>query len=201
MFATETAPRLFPAAPGIFVHQLVNRALETPHLLHALLASASSHHGRLVGDTAATSRTTTLKFTNFAVSGLRTALSRAEEMPKAETAMTALTLCTNDICNGNRDIWRAHLSGATRLLAAFLERQAEASSVADPFDLCLVKWFATLDIMANLTGVSASPTDREPCWFLDKIPGTQVGYVDDISGYSLELIPMLAQLGRIAGRQ
>ncbi|KAB8268674.1 hypothetical protein BDV30DRAFT_8791 [Aspergillus minisclerotigenes] len=201
MFATETAPRLFPAAPGIFVHQLVNRALETPHLLHALLASASSHHGRLVGDTAATSRTTTLKFTNFAVSGLRTALSRTEEMPKAETTMTALTLCTNDICNGNRDIWRAHLSGATRLLASFLDLQAEASSVADPFDLCLIKWFATLDIMAILTGISASPTDREPCWYLDKIPGTQVGYVDDISGYSLELIPMLAQLGRMAGRQ
>ncbi|OGM43186.1 hypothetical protein ABOM_008859 [Aspergillus bombycis] len=201
LFATETAPRLFPAAPSIFVHQLVNRALETPHLLHALLASASSHHGRLVGDTAARSRTTTLKFTNFAVSGLRTALSTPEEMPKAETTMTALTLCTNDICNGNRDIWRAHLSGATRLLAAFLDRHTEAPSVADPFDLCLVKWFATLDIMANLTGISASPTDRDPCWYLDRIPGARVGYVDDISGYSPELIPMLAQLAQMANRQ
>ncbi|KAE8360885.1 hypothetical protein BDV27DRAFT_34418 [Aspergillus caelatus] len=201
LFATETAPRLFPAAPSIFVRQLVNRALETPHLLHALLAAASSHHGRLVGDFSARSRTTTLKFTNFAVSGLRTALSRTEEMPKAETTMTALALCTNDICNGNRDIWRAHLSGATRLLTAFLDSHTVASGVVDPFGLCLVKWFATLDTMANLTGVSASPTDRDPRWYLDKIPDTQVGYVDDISGYSPELIPMLAQLGQMAGRQ
>ncbi|KAE8398053.1 hypothetical protein BDV37DRAFT_291453 [Aspergillus pseudonomiae] len=201
LFATETAPRLFPAAPSIFVHQLVNRALETPHLLHALLASASSHHGRLMGDTAAISRTATLKFTSYAVSGLRAALNSPEEMLKAETTMTALALSTNDICNGNRDIWQAHLSGATRLLAAFLDRHAEAPSVADPFDLCLVKWFATLDVMANLTGIRTSLTDRDPCWYLDKIPDAQVGYVDDISGYSPELIPMLAQLGQMAGRQ
>ncbi|KAE8371613.1 hypothetical protein BDV26DRAFT_286633 [Aspergillus bertholletiae] len=201
LFATETAPLLFPAAPGIFVHQLVNRALDTSHLLHALLAAASSHHGRLVGDTTASSRTTTLKFTNSAVSGLCTALSRAEEMSRAETAMTALALCTNDICNGNRDVWHAHLSGATRLLAAFLDRHADASSVADPFDLCLVKWFATLDSMASLVGISAGPTDREPCWYLNKISGAHCGYVDDISGYSPELIPLLAQLGQMAGRQ
>ncbi|KAE8390252.1 hypothetical protein BDV23DRAFT_155767 [Aspergillus alliaceus] len=201
LFATETAPLLFPAAPKLFVHQLVNRALDSPHLIHALLAAASSHHGRLVGDRSTRARTTTLKFTNLALSSLRTALCRTEDMSKGETVMTALALCTNDICNGNRDIWRAHLSGAMRLLAAFLDHHSNMSSVADPFDLCLVKWFATLDIMASLAGIGTSPADEDRCWYLNKLPDTDPGFVDDISGYSPELMPMLARIGEMASRQ
>jgi hypothetical protein len=200
LFAAGTAPLLFPAAPKLFVRQLISRSLHTPHLLHALLAAAGSHHSRLIGDTTTKSKTIILKFTNYAMSGLRTALC-GKEMLKAETTMTALTLCTNDICNGNKDIWRAHLSGATRLLTGFLDHKTKTLHAADIFIVCLVKWFATLDVMANLAGVYANPTDRNRCWYLDEIPDARIGYVDDISGYSPELIPMLAQLGKLAGRQ
>ncbi|KAF7589801.1 hypothetical protein BBP40_003863 [Aspergillus hancockii] len=55
--------------------------------------------------------------------------------------------------------------------------------------------------MANLAGIDANPAEKNRCWYLNKIPETRVGYVDDISGYSPELIPLLARLGQLADRQ
>ncbi|KAE8146334.1 hypothetical protein BDV25DRAFT_52436 [Aspergillus avenaceus] len=198
LFATETAPLLLPAAPQAFVSELISHALNTSHLLHALLAAACSHHGRLVGDITARSRTTILKYTNSAISGLRTALCETARSLNVKTALTALVLCTNDICNGTKDIWKAHLLGAMRLLVGFLDHQTNGSIVTDPFALCLVKWFATLDTMANLSGIYTNADDRDHYWYLDRIPNVHSGYVDDISGYSPELIPILARLGQLS---
>ncbi|PYI00527.1 hypothetical protein BO78DRAFT_438524 [Aspergillus sclerotiicarbonarius CBS 121057] len=189
VLATQTAPVFFPAAPKLFVDRLISAALDTPHLLYALLASACSHHGRLVGDSTGTSRTACLKFTNRAISGLNSALSDRTQMLRAETAMTAMTLCTNDVCNGNMHVWRMHLAGVMRLLTAFLEQP----SMADPFTLCLVKWFTTLDVLAGLSS-STSVTHGLLEHFLETCPSE----VDDICGYSLELVPALTRIGQLA---
>lgn len=47
IFSTKPASRLFPAAPGSFLRSMISTALDTPHLLYALLAAACSHHQSL----------------------------------------------------------------------------------------------------------------------------------------------------------
>lgn len=53
----------------------------------------------------------TLMFTNQAFSGLRAALAHddASKTLKADTLMTAMALCTNDVCNGSLDVFRMHM--------------------------------------------------------------------------------------------
>ncbi|PWY89646.1 hypothetical protein BO94DRAFT_545618 [Aspergillus sclerotioniger CBS 115572] len=190
VLATQTAPVFFPAAPKLFVDRLISAALDTPHLLYALLASACSHHGRLIGDNSGTSWTACLKFTNLAISGLNSALNEPTQMLQAETAMTAMTLCTNDVCNGNMNVWQMHLAGVMRLLTAFLK---QPSNMADSFTLCLVKWFTTLDVLA---GVSSSTSITHG--LLEHFLETRPSEVDDICGYSLELVPALTRIGQLA---
>lgn len=198
ILSTETAPSLFPAAPNSFIDRLISSAVETPHLLHALLASACSHHSRLTGDATPQSHVMCLKFTNLSISGLRDAMSKATDMLRPETALTAMTLCTNDVCNGNMHIWRSHLSGVMQLLEIMLNAQQGSFDSNDPFVLCLVKWFATLDTLACVSGVNTGDTLLGQNSVLKELPSPVASHVDDICGYSLELIPLLARAAQVA---
>ncbi|KAI9929437.1 hypothetical protein MW887_000907 [Aspergillus wentii] len=194
-FGTQTASVLFPLAPPLFSQTLVSTALNTRHLLHALLAAACSHHARLITDTSENTRRTILKFTNLAISGLRDALNDEKEMLKPETAMTAMALCTNDVCNGNPRTWRVHLQGVKKLLNAVFEKNQPTD---DPFAQCLFKWFATLDVSAGLSGIHGGCVEDGRYWSLEM---TSTGHVDDICGYSMELLPLLARIGILARQQ
>ncbi|RHZ56592.1 transcription factor domain-containing protein [Aspergillus thermomutatus] len=198
-FATQTIGVLFPLAPPVFGQTLVATAVETPHLLHALLAASCSHHARLVKETS-TSQRTILKFTDLAITGLRAALSDPTETLKPQTAMTAMILCTNDVCNGNARTWKVHLSGVMRLLTPLLERQSTTDGDIDPFVLCLLKWFATLDILAGLSGTHEGCVNDGQYWNLTRSPSCGIGQVDEICGYSTELMPLLARIGQLARR-
>ncbi|RAL14859.1 transcription factor domain-containing protein [Aspergillus homomorphus CBS 101889] len=180
IFGTETAPRLFPAAPDLFLQRMISASLETPHLLYALLAVACSHHSRLVQDTSSSSKMSCLKFTNLAISSLRFTISGCSEKLSTETVATAMALCTNDVCNGNMHVWRTHLGGVRQLLNAFLLRE-KPCWVQDSYIQSLVKWFMTLDLIAGLSG--------------------HHGHIDDVCGYSLELVPCLTQLSRLVYQQ
>lgn len=196
VFRTETATRLFPAAPPIFVQRMITGALEKPHLLYALLAAACSHHSRLVQqEMHQRSIVAGLKYTNLAISNLRFALADDEEMLRPETVTTAMTLCTNDVCNGNMDIWNVHLDGVIRLLSAFMEHQKETPRI-DPYAQCLVKWCITMDVLAGFSGLRTVHSG-----LLAQISTQPVHEIDDICGYSLELAPLLAQLPQLAKRQ
>lgn len=133
----------------------------------------------------------------MAISSLRETLQDADQSLNAETITTAMALCTNDVCNGNMHVWRTHLRGVLRLLAACLKHQRESYAVDDPFLLSLAKWFKTMDIIAALSGLDGQcihdPED-EP---LDK--GSILGndYIDDICGYSLDLIPHMARISQL----
>lgn len=199
IFATQTAQMLFPAAPQIFLQRMISAAMNTPHLLHALLASSCSHHSRLIQDSGPTSKTTCLKYTNLAIAGLGKALSDPEQVMKPETVATAMALCTNDVCNGNMEIWRTHLHGVLQILMRVLEhRRMSRSMMDDPFIQCLAKWFKTIDILAALSGVHGEcihNPDSEP---LNGLLDHGTWHVDEVSGYSLELIPLLAELSELA---
>ena len=200
VFRTETAPRLFPAAPPLFLQRIIASSLETPHLLYALLASACSHHSRLVKDTGPSSRVSCLKFTNLSISSLRSALTDTNATLTAETVTTAMALCTNDVCNGNMQTWRTHLGGVMRLLAAFLDSQGKLS-IDDPYIQCLVKWFTTMDVLAGLSGLSDSGVLSSENGLLDRTFDQLNGHIDDICGYSLKLAPLLARLSQLAQTQ
>lgn len=200
IFHTETAPRLFPAAPTLFLQRIIASSLETPHLLYALLASACSHHSRLVQDTGPKSKVSCLRFTNLSISSLRSALSETNATLTAETVTTAMALCTNDVCNGNMRTWRTHLGGVMRLLSAFLNTQG-TSRIADPYVQCLVKWFTTMDVLAGLSGLSTSRVMSSDTGLLDRSFDLLSPHVDDICGYSLQLAPLLARLSQLVQRQ
>lgn len=102
IFSTQTANMLFPAAPNFFLQRMIGAALETPHLLYALLASACSHHSRLVQDFSPRPKVTCLKYTNLAISSLRESISDTNQtLITAQTVTTAMALCTNDVFDGN----------------------------------------------------------------------------------------------------
>ncbi|KAB2577387.1 hypothetical protein DBV05_g3880 [Lasiodiplodia theobromae] len=234
-FGTQTAPVLFPLAPQAFTQRLVSAALHTPHLLHALLASACSHHARLVaagaGSNASShpssgSRTAVpeaaLKFTYLAVAGLRAAMADPGRVARAETAMTAMALCTNDVCDGidagaagdgsrTRRWWRVHLSGVRELLNALILREREeargkrgssATVVDDSFAGFLARWFATMDTVARVSGFEgAEDPDDSGCWALVEEMGAgerHYGMVDEFCGYRMELMPIMVRIGRLA---
>lgn len=200
VFSIETAPRLFPAASPLFLQRLIASSLETPHLLYALLASASSHHSRLMKDTGPTSKFFCLKFTNLSISSLRSALSDENATLTAETVTTAMALCTNDVCNGNMQTWRTHLGGVMRLFAAFLDSRGKMR-IDDPYIQCLVKWFTTMDLLAGLSGRSESGVLSSENELLDRAFDQLSGHIDDICGYSLRLAPLLARLSKMVQDQ
>ncbi|CAG7929552.1 unnamed protein product [Penicillium olsonii] len=201
VFSIETAPRLFPTASPLFLQRLITGALETPHLLYAILASACSHHSRLIKDGGADSKLACLKFTNLSISSLRSALSDRNAALTAETVTTAMALCTNDVCNGNMQTWRTHLGGVMRLFAAFLDSRGQLR-IDDPYVQCLVKWFTTMDVIAGLSGLSESGVLSSENGLLDRTFTQLDGdSIDDICGYSLKLAPLLARLSQLVQHQ
>lgn len=197
IFGTQTAKMLFPAAPDFFLQRMIGAAMETPHLLYALLASACSHHSRLIKDSTPNPKVTCLKYTNMAISSLRETLQDANQSLKAETITTAMALCTNDVCNGNMHVWRTHLRGVLRLLAACLQHQRETYATDDPFLLSLAKWFKTMDIIAALSGLDGECIHDPEDGPLDR--GSILGndFVDNICGYSIDLIPYMARISHM----
>ncbi|KAF4304846.1 hypothetical protein GTA08_BOTSDO14209 [Botryosphaeria dothidea] len=74
----------------------------------------------------------------------------------ARTAMTAMALCTNDVCDGgDARQWRVHLAGVKALLDTFAEeeRRKRGAGVVDPFAEYLAKWFAAMDTVARVSGL------------------------------------------------
>lgn len=189
---------IFPLASRSFSDRLVTSAMETPHLLYALLATSDSHARRrmtLTGD----ADDTVLRFTNDAIAGLRAALASGGNAHG--TAMTAMALCTNDVCNGNLDVFRMHLEGVRGMLLSRMNRNRSSGS-SGLLDVYLVKWFAALDVSAGLSLFhNSSLLDSQlyqSCLHLSNELSEANGYVDDICGYSLGLLPVLAKIGELA---
>ncbi|GME24861.1 uncharacterized protein P174DRAFT_155500 [Neofusicoccum parvum] len=198
-FGTQTAPVLFPLAPPAFKQRLVATALSSSSsssssapLLHALLAAAASHRARLLRDASPATARAVLALSTRAVAGLRAAVADPASLRRADTAMAAMALCTNDVCDGHLRRWRVHLAGVRGLLDVFVR----GGGRADPLAGFLVRWFATLDTSAGVSGLREGVVPDGRYWALGE-RGAQ-GYVDGFCGYSLELMPVLARIGRLA---
>lgn len=109
-----------------------------------------------------------------------------------------MVFCTNDVCNGNKKTWRAPLSGVLQLLNIFLG--TFSSHIDDPYVQCLVKWFTTMDIMVGLSAHRSSCIHDPTSGPLYQLSRTNTKHVDDICGYSLELVPVLSRSARLSSQ-
>ncbi|KAL3460950.1 fungal-specific transcription factor domain-containing protein [Aspergillus heterothallicus] len=199
---SETTTVVFPLASRSFLDRLLSSAMETPHLLFALLASSDSHARRRRRRRLASSSRpddTALDYTNSAIAGLRAALSDERNAARSvEMAMTAMALCTNDVCNGNLDLFRVHLAGVRGMLLSGL-----LNGKRDSFAMYLFKWFAALDVSAGLSLFHKSNLLSGELYQSCRAALCASGDegVDDICGYSLDLLPILAEVGGLARRR
>ncbi|KAL2833843.1 fungal-specific transcription factor domain-containing protein [Aspergillus cavernicola] len=189
---SQTTTLVFPLAARSFVDRMLSSAMETPHLLYALLASSDGHNARRTAPTQF--KNTTLEFTNNAIAGLRVALADPRNAHKVEMAVTAMALCTNDICDGHLDFFRVHLAGVREMVSGFLGPNIRH----DPLAIYLFKWFAALDVSAGLSLFHSSSINGGLYEASRAVFRSSQGYVDDICGYSLELLPILAEIGNLA---
>jgi hypothetical protein len=221
-YHAHTSSVIFPLSPQCnpLRETLLQAAITTPHLLSALLASACSHYTRLRGDLSPDMAKTIFKFTSPALAGLRAAVSDQSSAHRMETISTALALCTSDVISGDLSMWRTHLQGVKNLLFSAIRRDnngnrstgsgsspgsehfhtrslASTLTITDPTQLFLMKWFATLDIFAGISGLRKSTIPDGHYWS-STTPDHSRGYVDEFMGYSLELMPLLAKIGRMA---
>ncbi|KAI1614231.1 fungal-specific transcription factor domain-containing protein [Exophiala viscosa] len=214
-YHAHTSSVIFPLSPQCnpLRETLLQAAVTTPHLLSALLASACSHYTRLRGDSAPDMAKTIFKFTNPALAGLRAAVNDHNSAHKMETISTALALCTSDVISGDLSMWRTHLQGVKNLLFSAIRRDKNGNgsssstqdshsltsilTITDPTQLFLMKWFATLDIFAGVSGLRKSTIPDGHYWS-STTPDHSRGYVDEFTGYSIELMPLLAKIGRMA---
>ena len=216
-YNVHTSSVIFPLSPECnpLRETLLQAAVTTPHLLYALLASACSHYNRLRGESTPDMAKTVFKFTKPALAGLRVAVSDPSSAQKMETISTALALCTSDVISGDLSMWRTHLQGVKNLLFSAItsdnDGKGESSSIdnfhpssltstltiTDPTQLFLMKWFAALDIFAGISGLRKSTLPDGHYWSSTTTDHSR-GYVDEFLGYSLELMPLLAKIGRMA---
>jgi hypothetical protein len=207
-YHAHTSSVIFPLSPRCnpLRETLLQAAVTTPHLLSALLASACSHYTRLRGDSSPDMAKTIFKFTNPALAGLRAAVNDRSSAHKMETISTALALCTSDVISGDLGMWRTHLQGVKNLLFSAVRRDntdtddlsvVSTPTITDPTQLFLMKWFATLDIFAGVSGLRKGTIPDGQYWS-STTPDASRGYVDEFMGYSLELMPLLAKIGRMA---
>ncbi|KAH8671592.1 fungal-specific transcription factor domain-containing protein [Xylariales sp. PMI_506] len=195
-FATQTCRTLFPFAPQ-FGQSLMRAAVDTPYLLYAILAASCGHHMQLTCDNSQKTKTAILKFTSLSVTKLRETLQNSNQRLDSRPALTAMVLCTNDVCHGNLDAWETHLAGTKNALSALLRQPGDMTKSDEPYISYLVQWYATLDTIAVLSERFQGSVRDVRAWptaFRSGGSCSSGSAVDAISGYTADLLPLLLRL-------
>ncbi|KAJ5701754.1 hypothetical protein N7488_009302 [Penicillium malachiteum] len=202
-YINVTADVIFPLSltGNPLREDLLRSAMSNPHLLNAFLACACSHYARRHEAMPIQLSNSIAKFTNRALNGLRLAMTDQNQAGKLETISTALALCTSDVISGDLSTWRIHLTGANKLiLSAFQNDKKPSSSETDgrnPLETFVIKWYALLDIFAGVSGLRKSSNPDGRYWSSNE----DESYIDEWTGYSLDLIPIISRIGRMAQTQ
>ncbi|KAJ5928680.1 hypothetical protein N7466_007636 [Penicillium verhagenii] len=194
-YINTTADVIFPLSltGNPLREDLLQSAMSNPHLLNAFLACACSHYARRHEDMPIQMESSIAKFTNAALNGLRRAMLDPTQAGKLETISTALALCTSDVISGDLSTWRIHLTGANKLiLSAFQSTTDEETKT--PMETFVIKWYALLDIFAGVSGLRESSNTGDRYWSSND----DDTYIDEWTGYSLDLIPIISKIGRMA---
>lgn len=200
-YSIHTSATLFPLIPPAARDDLLSIAAAKPHLLSALLAISCDHYSRLRGESSPELKNRALFFSRKAIAGLREAMNDPEEACQFPTISTVLALCTNDVMEGDLKAWKAHLRGAEQLLSLAVGKSKESATITDPATLFLIKWFAALDLFAGISSLEKSLVSDGRYWSIGSSADGSAQYVDDFVGFSLELMPILSRIGRMARLQ
>jgi len=125
------------------------------------------------------------------------------EAPNFSTICTALFLGTNEVMAGNTVAMRTHLRGAEHLLSLALgKNRHEPVAHLDDKKLFLIRWFAVMDIFASIMSLDKTSSSDGQFWSIGAPnAGSSPQYIDEFVGFSLELMPVLARIGRMARLQ
>ncbi|KAG9689806.1 hypothetical protein KCU95_g9364, partial [Aureobasidium melanogenum] len=202
-YITHTSLTLFPLMAPSIHQQVLTVAAQTPHLLSAALALSCDQVRRLRGNDSIELQNRASFFLRKAITGLRKAMNDPTEAPAFSTICTVLFLCTNEVMAGNTMAMRTHLNGAEYLLSLALGKSRhEAVADLDDQKLFLIRWFAVVDIFASIMSLDKTTSSDGQFWSIgapSSTPSPQ--YIDEFVGFSLELMPVLARIGRMARLQ
>ncbi|KEQ65374.1 uncharacterized protein M437DRAFT_42672 [Aureobasidium melanogenum CBS 110374] len=202
-YITHTSLTLFPLMAPAIHQQVLTVAAQTPHLLSAALALSCDQVRRLRGNDSIELQNRASFFLRKAITGLRKAMNDPTEAPAFSTICTVLFLCTNEVMAGNTMAMRTHLNGAEHLLSLALGKSRhEAVADLDDQKLFLIRWFAVVDIFASIMSLDKTTSSDGQFWSIgapSSTPSPQ--YIDEFVGFSLELMPVLARIGRMARLQ
>lgn len=209
-YSVHTATTLFPLLPAVSRDSVLSVAATNPNLLSALLAISAAQYGKLRGDSDPDIQNRASFFSRKALSGLQKAMADPAEATTFPTICTVLALCTNDVLmSGNVQGWKTHLRGAEQLLTLAIGESRQSATVTDPSKLFLVKWFAALDLFAGMSSLTKTLVPDGRYWsigcsstsFTEDGSGSTAHVVDDLVGFSLELMPILSRISRMARLQ
>lgn len=198
-YSVHTSATLFPLLPETSRSSLLSVAASNPHLLSALLAIAVDQYGRLRNDSSADINKRTLFYSRKALTGLQRAMNDPHEATSFPTISTALALCTHDVLmSGNVQGWKTHLRGVEQLLTLAIGESRESSRVTDPSMLLLIKWFAAIDMFAGISSLEKTLVPDGRYWSIGFSADGSAQHVDEFVGFSLELVPILSRISRMA---
>ncbi|KAI5245079.1 hypothetical protein E4T42_06867 [Aureobasidium subglaciale] len=202
-YITHTSLTLFPLMAPSIHQEVLSVAAQTPHLLSAALALSCDQVRRLRGNYSVDLQNRTAFFLRKALTGLRKAMNDPAEAPNFSTICTVLFLCTNEVMAGNTVAMRTHLHGAENLLSLALGKsRREAVTNLDDKKLFLIRWFAVVDIFASIMSLDKTSSSDGQFWSVGAPNGgSSPQYIDEFVGFSLELMPVLARIGRMARLQ
>ena len=177
-----------------FCSVLITMALQTSHLLAAVLRLAAIHQ---IAAGFSQDDTRVLQLTAFSITKCRNALELVLGCPDDAMVATILALCLGDIVSGGEkpQSWRSHLDGAAALLGqdakGWLSDYASAPyPTARAF---IFRWFVSFQTIAHLCGSNPlSPTGSRIA--LEFARKSSEDYIDDFLGFSPKLIPVFAEI-------
>ncbi|KAI4727900.1 hypothetical protein E4T49_04343 [Aureobasidium sp. EXF-10728] len=202
-YITHTSLTLFPLMAPSIHQEVLTVAAQTPHLLSAALALSCDQVRRLRGNDSIELHNRASFFLRKAITGLRKAMNDPTEASNFSTICTVLFLCTNEVMAGNTMAMRTHLHGAENLLSLALgKNRHETVTDLDDKKLFLVRWFAVVDIFASIMSLDKTTSSDGQFWNIGAPNGTSSPqHIDEFVGFSLELMPVLARIGRMARLQ
>ncbi|EEQ29899.1 conserved hypothetical protein [Microsporum canis CBS 113480] len=179
----------------MFCRVLVPMAMQTPHLLGALLSLAATHRLTL-GMDQSMSELNLLKVTSLRQ--LQEALAKPGADMDESIVATTLTLCHADFVSDGRSpgSWRSHLQGTTAVIASYLENsKASLGSLSSTMSL-LWRWYLSIETVALLTGNLVMPNDSRALLQMRKLISDDG--IDDLAGFSSSLGPIFKDINRLA---
>jgi hypothetical protein len=172
------------------------------HLLAALLASSASHRAGMKGENPPKYLISNLLQTTL--EGLRKALDDPTEASRDTSLATAIALSSYNIISSDVSHWRMHLGGAREIILhhrRMATRPLHESSVRT----FLFKWFAYLDVIAGVSGLTLKEHNYESAVSLiedvtehPRPEPWEPSKFDTFSGFTSRLLPLLLRIGKLA---